>query len=52
MPYRLWLLQKVQDAAGPAEAQALLAETGLGDLITLTTTRRVERNGFLEVWGV
>ena len=50
MPYRLWLLQKVQDAAGPAEAQALLAETGLGDLTTLTTTRKVERKGFLEVW--
>jgi hypothetical protein len=57
MPYRLYLLQKVQDVAeqaGPddrAAMQALLAETGLSDLLTLHTARRVERVNHLEVWG-
>lgn len=57
MPYRLWLLQKVQDAvdnldpAGRMAAEALLAETGLSELLTLRTTRRVERKDQLEVWG-
>lgn len=57
MPYRLWLLQKVQDAvdgldpAGRLAAEALLAETGLSELLTLRTSRRVERKGQLEVWG-
>ncbi len=55
MPYRLWLLQKVQDAADAhadnAALNALLSETGLGDLVTLRTTRRVERINQLEVWG-
>ncbi|HZC15904.1 MAG TPA: glutathione S-transferase N-terminal domain-containing protein [Caulobacteraceae bacterium] len=55
-PYRLYLLQKVQavaDAVGPAgrrEIEALLAETGLADLLTLRTSRRVVRRGHLEVW--
>ena len=31
--------------------QALLAETGLSDLLTLQTSRRVERVNNLEVWG-
>ena len=55
MPYRLWLLQKVQDAADAhadsAALNALLSETGLGDLVTLRTARRVERIDQLEVWG-
>lgn len=57
MPYRLYLLQKVQavaDAAAPqdrAAMEALLAETGLSDLLTLRTTRTVERRDNLEVWS-
>ena len=57
VPYRLYLLQKVQDVAArasPAERadmEALLAETGLSDLLTLQTSRRVERVNNLEVWG-
>lgn len=55
MPYRLWLLQKVQDAADAhadnAALNALLLETGLTDMMTLRTTRRVERIDQLEVWG-
>lgn len=57
MPYRFWLLQRIQDAAdaadpaGRARIDALLAETGLSDLLTLRTRRRVERAGHLEVWG-
>lgn len=57
MPYRLYLLQKIQDVAAAAEGptratmEALLAETGLSPLLTLKTRRRVERRGFLEVWG-
>lgn len=51
MPYRLWLLQKVQDAiSDSAELNALLSETGLSDLATLRTARRVERVNQLEVW--
>ncbi len=57
VPYRLYLLQKVQDVAeraspaDRADMQALLAETGLSDLLTLQTSRRVERVNNLEVWG-
>ncbi|MBO6693540.1 glutathione S-transferase C-terminal domain-containing protein [Parvibaculum sp.] len=57
MPYRIYLLQKVQDVVGrasPAEQadmRALLEETGLADLLALRTTRRVERRNHLEVWG-
>ncbi len=57
MPYRLYLLQKIQDAAddldpaGRLAVEALLAETGLSELLTLRTTRRVERSNQLEVWG-
>jgi len=51
MPYRLWLLQKAQDAAADSPASdALLAETGLADLLSLKTSRRVERVNQLEVW--
>jgi glutathione S-transferase len=57
MPYRIYLLQKIQDAVagmnaqGRAAAEALLDQTGLSELLTLTTTRRVERKGHVEVWG-
>jgi glutathione S-transferase len=56
-PYRLYLLQKIQDVAKQATPQAqegmraLLAETGLTDLLTLQTSRRIERRNHLEVWG-
>jgi glutathione S-transferase len=57
MPYRLFLLQKIQrtiDDAAPsdrAKMQALLAETNLSALASLRTTRKVERHNSLEVWG-
>lgn len=57
MPYRLYLLQKIQDVVdkSPADARGamtrLLAETGLSELLTLRTTRQVLRVNHLEVWG-
>ena len=57
MPYRVFLLQKVQAVADSARGPdrdaiaTLLAETGLSDLLTLRTTRPVERKDFIEVWG-
>jgi glutathione S-transferase len=57
MPYRLYLLQKVQDAAqsltgsGRADVDSLLSETGLSEMLTLKTQRRVYRDNHLEVWG-
>lgn len=57
LPYRLYLLQKVQDvfdgadAGGKAKIEGLLGETGLAPLVTLRTHRRVERAKHLEVWG-
>ena len=57
MPYRLWLLQKIQDcvdALAPEERQSvesMLTSAGLQDLVTLRTLRRVERVDHLEVWG-
>lgn len=55
MPYRLYLLQKVQDGADhappEAEVSALLEEVGLGDLLTLRTSRRIMRRNHLEVWA-
>jgi len=57
MPYRLYLLQKIQavaDKASPA-AQAsidrLLADTGLTEVLTLRTNRQIWRTSHLEVWG-
>tara|TARA_R110000868_G_scaffold107362_4_gene293797 strand:- start:25907 stop:27052 length:1146 start_codon:yes stop_codon:yes gene_type:complete len=56
MPYRLFLLQKIQglaDAVAPAARRAidgLLAETGLSELLTLRATRQVARQNHLEVW--
>jgi hypothetical protein len=57
MPYRLYLLQKIQDVADAASPQArtemdgLLAETGLEALLTLRGARRVVRQNHLEVWA-
>ncbi|MCM0001332.1 MAG: glutathione S-transferase [Erythrobacter sp.] len=57
MPYRLYLLQMIHDlfdradADGQAAITALLEETGLADLLTLRTARRIERRDHLEVWG-
>lgn len=50
MPYRFWLLERLQAATGPAAA-ALFAANGLGALLTLKTVRPVERRGNMEVWG-
>lgn len=57
LPYRLWLLQRFQDAVDALEPRAaaglraLLGRTGLQDLLALRCRRRVERLGHLEVWG-
>ena len=57
MPYRLYLLQKIQDAAQALDpvqrktVEDLLEDTGLSPLLTLKTSRRVERKNNLEVWG-
>ena len=57
LPYRLYLLQKIQDVfdqSPPPEQEAmkaLLSETGLTGLIIQRATRRVERRGHLEVWA-
>lgn len=57
LPYRFWLMQRVQDAAAAlagedrARLDALMEAAGLTALMTLATRRRVERAGHLEVWG-
>lgn len=57
MPYRFYLLQRIQDSFEGASAHeqapivALLEETGLGSLLSLKTHRRVERKNHQEVWG-
>ncbi|MBV1933262.1 MAG: hypothetical protein KUG59_01130, partial [Parvibaculaceae bacterium] len=57
MPYRLYLLQKIQDiveGAGPEDRKAmerLLSETNLMPLLEHRATRRVERKDHLEVWA-
>jgi glutathione S-transferase len=57
MPYRIYLLQKIQDVvakASPEKQSAmkmLLEDTGLAELLTLCTSRRVVRRNHLEVWG-
>lgn len=57
MPYRLYLLQKIQDIADRASPDAraninrLLADTGLSDVLTLRTKRRILRSNHLEVWS-
>lgn len=57
MPYRLYLLQRIQDAfdglpeEGQASVKTLLSETGLSNILTLRTTRRVARKNNIEVWA-
>lgn len=57
LPYRLYLLQRIQDAYDALAAtdqtsvQKLLTETGLDDILTLRTDRRVLRQNNREVWG-
>lgn len=50
MPYRFWLLDRLQAAVGE-EARPLFEETRLEPLLALRTDRPVERRGNLEVWG-
>lgn len=57
MPYRLYLLQKIQDVADKATPDAraameqLLSETNLSALLECRVTRRVARKNHLEVWA-
>ena len=55
MPYRIWLLQRIQDCydalPDKTAVDALLAETGLSALVTARANRRVERRDNREVWG-
>jgi hypothetical protein len=54
--YRFWLLQRLTDHVtaltdGQQESvRALFVETGLDPMLDLRTTRRVIREGLLEVW--
>ena len=56
MPYRIFMLQRIQDAYdglnedGQKAVDALLDESGLGAIITARCTRRVERQNHREVW--
>lgn len=57
MPYRTWLLQRIQDAydeLGATEREsvtALLERTGTLPLVTTRASRRVARRNNREVWG-
>jgi len=57
MPYRFWLLQRLQDdlgganTEGQAKARNVFRGTGLESMLDLRTIRRVERANHLEVWG-
>lgn len=57
MPYRIFMLQRVQDAAkrlnGEQDHQLrdLFSRTGLSDVLDLSCRRRVMRQGHFEVWG-
>ena len=57
MPYRLLLLQRIQDATNALNAEqsarlrALFQSTGLETLLDLRCRRRVMHQGFSEVWG-
>ena len=56
-PYRIWLLQRIQDAfaecddSGRRAVRDLFAAVGLEPLLDLRTHRRVERRDNREVWG-
>ncbi|MFK7913382.1 MAG: glutathione S-transferase C-terminal domain-containing protein [Pseudomonadales bacterium] len=57
MPYRTYLLQRIQDAfdqltgAEQQSVRTLLQQAGLDALLTLRSARRVERSNNREVWG-
>ncbi len=57
LPYRFYLLQRLQDAvsslddADQAAVRTLFGETGVEPILDLRTSRRVERKNHLEVWG-
>jgi glutathione S-transferase len=57
MPYRIFMLQRIQDAYDAMTelerkaVDALLEQTGLMDMIRLRSARRVERHNNREVWG-
>ncbi len=57
MPYRFWLMQRLQDDLATAsdgqvvKVREVFAEAGIDALLDLRTIRRVERSGHLEVWG-
>lgn len=56
-PFRLYMLQRLQDAVGAmsagdrARVTGLFEEVGLSRLLTLKAARRVERRNNAEVWG-
>ena len=56
MPYRIFMLQRIQDAydklgaADQKQVDGLLAETGLEAMLTARCNRRVERQNHREVW--
>ena len=56
MPYRFFLLQRVQDAYAAAttteqaQLDSVLADAGLSEILSLTTTHKVARVNHLEVW--
>ena len=56
MPYRIFMLQRIQDAYDALEVpareavDALLSETGLSTLVTSRCSRRVERENHREIW--
>ena len=56
MPYRIFMLQRIQDAYDALDAPAreavdvLFAETGLSALVTTRSIRRVERENHREIW--
>ena len=57
MPYRIWLLQRVQDAADALNGEqaaalaGLLAPAGLSSLLSARVSRRIERRDQREWWA-
>ncbi len=57
LPYRFYVLQRLQDTYDALDAQAkaaardLFGDVGLLGLVDKRTNRRVERRGHVEVWG-
>jgi hypothetical protein len=57
VPYRLYMLQRITDAYAAlstieqAACYDALNSVGLGSLLSLTASRRVERSNHIEVWG-